>query len=364
MLEFLPRYNTADFPGRCKWLLSRALWVYLVCFALVVLGVLLTGEEAMLGGLLALPLPYLIYGQVLVGVLGLLLRSYSGLFGLGFFGLSLLTFPGLLRLPLPASGGALPDSSCVVVSYNLNYLRTVVLQPEAERPRHFAAFYEFLKQQGSPDFLCVQETSSASYRPIARDMGYAHYFGHKGTMIFSRRPFLDKGHLDFGATDNSCTWVDVEIQGQRVRLYSAHLQSSRASGVLAQYLLGGHIFHRNGLVLALEILRRYGESLRERRRQASMLMEHIRRCPWPVILCGDFNEPPTSLVYRRMSRLLQDSFRLAGSALGATYGSPFPFLRLDYVFCSPSFRVLEHQVLRRPYSDHFPVVVRFGWASP
>ena len=183
-------------------------------------------------------------------------------------------------------------------------------------------------------------------------------------MIFSRRPFLDKGFLDFGKTDNSCTWVDVEIQGQRVRLYSTHLQSSHASGVLVQYLLGGHIFHRNGLALVLETLRRYAESVKERRRQATVLMEHIRRCPWPVILCGDFNEPPTSLVYRRMSRLLQDSFRSAGSGLGATYGSPFPFLRLDYVYSSPPITALEHRVPHRAFSDHFPVVVRFHWAAP
>jgi len=73
------------------------------------------------------------------------------------------------------------------------------------------------------------------------------------------------------------------------------------------------------------------------------------------LLAGDFNDTPSSFVHAEVSELLEDSFTKKGSGLGITYAGKLPLLRIDYIFGSKEFEVLEfetHSILR---SDHYPI---------
>ena len=80
----------------------------------------------------------------------------------------------------------------------------------------------------------------------------------------------------------------------------------------------------------------------------------------PVILMGDFNDSPISVVHRRLRRHFADAFTAAGKRWGPTFKvGPLP-LRLDRIYCSRNIRVLDCRVrddqLTRVASDHRPVV--------
>jgi endonuclease/exonuclease/phosphatase family metal-dependent hydrolase len=80
----------------------------------------------------------------------------------------------------------------------------------------------------------------------------------------------------------------------------------------------------------------------------------------PVILMGDFNDSPISVVHRRLQRHFIDAFRAAGKRWGPTFkAGPLP-LRLDRIYCSRNIRVLDCWVrndeLTRVASDHRPVI--------
>ncbi len=54
----------------------------------------------------------------------------------------------------------------------------------------------------------------------------------------------------------------------------------------------------------------------QRNRQADLLTKAIAESPYPVIVCGDFNDTPASYAYRKISRSLQDCFLQAGAGHG------------------------------------------------
>ena len=88
-----------------------------------------------------------------------------------------------------------------------------------------------------------------------------------------------------------------------------------------------------------------------------------------MVLCGDFNLPPSSEPIALIQERLQDSFRVSDQAPygsvatyhGFTYDDP-PRQRIDYVFVSEDIKVLRYGGLtdsrdRSFFSDHLPVLV-------
>jgi endonuclease/exonuclease/phosphatase family metal-dependent hydrolase len=80
-------------------------------------------------------------------------------------------------------------------------------------------------------------------------------------------------------------------------------------------------------------------------------------CPFPVIVLGDFNDTPQSYTYAVIrGEDLHDSFVQRGSGIGTTYAGSIPGLRIDFVMTGSRFTIIRHEVLKLPYSDHYPVV--------
>jgi len=79
-----------------------------------------------------------------------------------------------------------------------------------------------------------------------------------------------------------------------------------------------------------------------------------------LIVCGDLNALPYSAVYRKLSRKLRDVQRAHGRRARATWPARLPLARLDHIFVSRGFEVLDCRVprnaLTRLASDHLPVV--------
>ena len=75
----------------------------------------------------------------------------------------------------------------------------------------------------------------------------------------------------------------------------------------------------------------------------------------PILLAGDFNDTPVSNTYKRLSVNLIDTFSSAGRGVGTTYAGKIPLLRIDYIFADATFKVVDHQVIDSPVSDHYPI---------
>lgn len=80
----------------------------------------------------------------------------------------------------------------------------------------------------------------------------------------------------------------------------------------------------------------------------------------PLLLTGDFNATPGTVVYRTLTAGLIDARRLAKWPVSATFPSPFPVLRLDHMFIGKGLRVeamrVPQSTLAKAASDHLPLV--------
>jgi endonuclease/exonuclease/phosphatase family metal-dependent hydrolase len=114
-----------------------------------------------------------------------------------------------------------------------------------------------------------------------------------------------------------------------------------------------------------------GLSLQERRLQRDRLLSDAillnQDLHHPVVLMGDFNDSPVSVIHSRLRRHFQDAYRATGRRWGPTFRAGVIPIRLDYIYLSPGIRVLDCSVRRDPLariaSDHLPVLatVEISW---
>lgn len=117
----------------------------------------------------------------------------------------------------------------------------------------------------------------------------------------------------------------------------------------------------------------FGLRREERQRQAAILLgdDWLGQIPAaePIILCGDLNDGPKSLVCKSFGRRLADvACGLPNHRPRATFISTMPLRRLDYIYASQHFVVAGVRQPRTPTaklaSDHLPVCAELELRLP
>ncbi len=181
---------------------------------------------------------------------------------------------------------------------------------------------------------------------------------HWGIATFTRYPVINKGEIKFpDETDNVSIFTDVLINKDTVRVYNLHLESVRfrSEDYKALEAITGRK-DQTGLDGPQRILSRMRRAYIRRARQTDVIRAHISECKFPVLVCGDFNDPPSSYSYHQISAELKDAFDSGKAGFGATYNGIIPFLRIDYILYDPDFFKCDSmEVLDKEFSDHLPV---------
>lgn len=184
---------------------------------------------------------------------------------------------------------------------------------------------------------------------------------HFGLATFTRFPIVGKGIIHFeGARANSGIFTDILFHADTIRVFNFHLESVKLSRSDHKYVSD---FIDPGAVTPASnskvILRKISNAIKRRAKQAEKVSKYINASPYPVIVCGDFNDTPLSYVYHTVSGGLDDAFLETGKGFGQTYAGDIPLLRIDYILHSmalEAFRFEKHDVT---YSDHYPISCYF-----
>lgn len=220
---------------------------------------------------------------------------------------------------------------------------------------------EFIKSEDA-DIVCIQEfymDDSEKVRSYlsSRMKGYdIKYFvninsrGCYGNVTLSRFPALAKGKIDFEHSANLALYSDYDIGGTIFRVYNCHFQSYNIS--LTRLAAALESDYRKAVKDTEEKMRK---SIVRRPEQVDDVMRNIEDCPVEAIVTGDFNDTPMSYTYYRLSRGRKDSFEEAGIGTGFTFSKLWPFLRIDYILFPERSNAVEHRVIHKDFSDHYPV---------
>ncbi len=232
--------------------------------------------------------------------------------------------------------------------------------------------FELIKSE-TPDVICLQEIFVDDSRKFvtldtlgqiqpAKNLHVEftttlNRVHHWGICTYSKYPIVNKGKIEFHTdANNSCIYTDLKIGNDTIRVYNMHLQSILFRK--EDYTFIDNVIKNketDELQSSKRILRRLKRAFLKRSVQVDLVMSHINECPYPMIVCGDFNEIPSSYTYQEFTSKLTDSFSQSGYGLGKTYNGTFPFLRIDYILHSNIFSSSDYQTLRDTLSDHFPI---------
>ncbi|PSQ76005.1 MAG: hypothetical protein BRD37_07785, partial [Bacteroidetes bacterium QH_8_67_23] len=150
-----------------------------------------------------------------------------------------------------------------------------------------------------------------------------------------------------------------EWKGRRAVLYNVHLRSFGSDKPWRAD--NPHLFDWG---FWKPYLHQYRNAYRARAKEIERIRKMLRQEKRPVIVAGDFNSTPHSWVYRQLTAGgMQDAFGRTGDGWGSTYHSDLPFARIDFVFASAEWKIVEARVPEADLSDHRPMLATLRWRS-
>jgi endonuclease/exonuclease/phosphatase family metal-dependent hydrolase len=277
-----------------------------------------------------------------------------------------------LNFPQVTAAPAATPGQIRVLSYNVRIFNTYAhLQDKnqtsskemirwvAQHPADVFCLQEFYNERDSPVFNSISKIGRNHGRHIFVSRTLVNHIGAEfGMAIFSRYPLIHKGTIQFGKlTQNHAMFADLKIHRDTIRVYNFHLQSM---SIEEQEIVDTYSDQDNLKKKGTNLLRRFKRGFVKRGDQVTLLLDHVKTSPYPVILCGDLNDLPYSYTYQSLSQDFKNAFQEKGLGFGATYNGRIPFVRIDNQFCSPSLEVVNftlHNTVR--YSDHFPITATY-----
>lgn len=270
-------------------------------------------------------------------------------------------------------GFSAQEGNLSLLSYNVRLFNQY--EESGNSKKEIAAFI----RGESPQVICLQEFYSsgsryASLREFTTLLGDRYDVHSKslpdrtntfyGIVTLSSFPVINRGDIVHPLSSSLTIFTDIVIGNDTIRIYNNHLQSFRLKKIERTFLEDisnrpDNEFLREFRILSVSLR----QGFRERARQSTALRKHIEESPYPVIVCGDFNDTPVSYSYRKIRGGLHDAFLVAGYGAGFTYRDKYPSNRIDYILYEDPMECTGFRIIKKRLSDHYPVISSFNTSS-
>jgi endonuclease/exonuclease/phosphatase family metal-dependent hydrolase len=244
--------------------------------------------------------------------------------------------------------------SIKVLSYNVHLFNRYGWIAKADIKSEIVAFLKTEKA----DILCIQEFYTPDEIPT---LNYPHkHIGLQSKKnqwhmaIYSNFPQINKATVSIKGErmNNTCIYSDLSIDTDTIRVYNIHLASN-------WFKNSDYSFLQNPKKETLKkgikgIVERMKSSYKKRAEEAQVIKEHMQNSPFPIILCGDFNDTPLSYAYNTIINDLNDSFSESGKGIGRSFVK-IPALRIDYILYDKKFSSFNYKQHKQELSDHYAI---------
>ena len=312
--------------------------------------------------MITLPIAWLLL--VLVGLFWLFTRPWRSLLSALGLLLGLWLYPRTFSVHTTPPDEAEPNAFSVL-SYNVSVFGLDVYFESKQKkiPAQAKQMTNWVISHPA-EIKCFQEfysgTQDITYQMVSRmeQAGYRYHTflkpsetGYIGVATFSRHPIINEGRHVFSSF-NGMVWTDINLGDDTIRVINVHLQSMgiRVRRVLEKDEMSEVKAETRSVLGALKA------GFKARQAEVHLVEEQIDQSPYPVVVTGDFNDTPYSVVYERLRRRLPNAFEDAGHGFGFTLNRAPRTIRIDNQFYDPRLQVLDFETHRdQPHSDHYPV---------
>ncbi|MET3875105.1 endonuclease/exonuclease/phosphatase family metal-dependent hydrolase [Chitinophaga sp. OAE865] len=325
---------------------------------------------------ITLAFPFLL-GILVIFLVGWLFFNYRyALLSLIALLLGWKSISAFVAFKMPAGNKAVTGGNTLtVMSYNVSQFG---LYREKDSKYNRQAMFAMIKKQ-ELDIACFQDFYTSEKKndfnnreDISREMELPYrYFSsdfnrdgmqHWGSIIYSRFPIIasDKVKMSDGPRSESLIYADIVKNQDTLRIINMHLESYRFNEKDYSAIRKIKNQEDTGLKATKSIIQKMRDAYIRRSQQADIVGNFIQQSPYPVIVCGDFNDTPASYTYFTIKGDLQDAFLQKGFGIGRTFTGLAPTLRIDYVFVSNHFKVNSFRKINSDLSDHYPVITNLS----
>jgi len=271
-------------------------------------------------------------------------------------------------------GETLDDSdkyTVKVLSYNVKNLSNS--NYGVENKLHRQSIFQFLEKE-RPQILCMQEFLIRSSDPllvlnnlkVVTNLPNVYYENYKpetpgidALILLTRYPIINTGSVATEDEHILSIFVDLIIKVDTFRVYNTHYESIRfrhEDYKFVSELTENGQSEQKFSEGSINIMNKLARAFRKRGTQVDILENHMQSSPYPIILCGDFNDTPSSYVYRTTSGDMKDAFIESGKGYDNTYAGQLPPLRIDYILCDPQMDIYDYSThYDFQKSDHYPI---------
>jgi len=247
-----------------------------------------------------------------------------------------------------------------VLSYNVRLFNRYGWIPKENVREDIFAFFT----EEDADILCIQEFYTPNEIPDLnypyRHIGLQNKKSQWHMAIYSKYPQIKKKTVSMKGErmNNTCIYSDMIINEDTIRVYNIHLASNWFKNSDYSFIQNPQ---KEKIKEGLKgIASRLKNSFIKRAKEVAVIKEHIKTSPYPIILCGDFNDTPLSFAYNSIKGDLVDAFTVCGKGIGDSFVK-IPALRIDYIFHDEELKSSNYKKHKKVLSDHYAVSCDIRW---
>ena len=355
-----------------KWVMQASNIIAAIFMLMTLIGTIVSPENIILPAYFALIFPITIVVNIGFVIFWIFARKWFFLLSLSV----LLLSASEISNTFPVHFGNLKPRTATNPILILTYNTKMCGELKKHTPKSHNKVIQYISESNA-DIVCLQEFTVSDKEEYLTQADINRAFTkypyryilfkqkgkENGVATFSKYPIIHKQPIDYPSSYNSSIITDINIHNKIIRLINNHLESNRLTEKDKNMprKLKENFDADNLTGITRHFSRKLGVAYKLRAVQADMVAKEIAKSPYKVIICGDFNDVPSSYAYTKIKGKLKDAFSETNMGLGWTFNERYYRFRIDYVlYDSNAFFPIQYKTDKAKYSDHYPVLCQLN----
>ncbi len=211
------------------------------------------------------------------------------------------------------------------------------------------------------DIMLLQEGREDQQKKLKNNEFNHYYSEFYGLLSFySKYPIIETNEIkvDDPELNGKAAYADIDLGKDTIRVVNIYLEPMYIDKALVKDIIQSDNT-QEAEISSRKVELKLVKGMQKHQKQLEAIIPIISKSPHPVIIGTDLNSTPVSYEYEKISEYLYDSFIEVGKGNATTFhGFKFP-IRIDYLFHSRHLKPTEAKVIRKKFSDHYPVIVNY-----